>query len=408
MKVLFIADGSLSNPILQSQGIPHLLVNSAKGIKPYLMTFENPLVLRDDAKQRDRFDQAKKMLNGEIVHIDIPVPFGESRLILNNPVLRGIRFFLMIITGIIETIAFVNKERIEVLHCRSSYPAIIGVVTKFFTNCKVIYDNRGIPGEEMKGRKFDPQSSVYNAVESSLLKHSDSVVVVSTPFKDYLIKKYPELKLFVKIKVIENGFSPERIKYSDALRFKRREEEGLEGRLVMTYSGTLSKWQMFEEICDVFIWLKKVEATALFLILSPDSEEVRRIVLSKNISTNDFRIFNITNNQLGEYLILGDFGTLFRKPLLLNRVAAPIKFAEYLGAGLPVLLTRGIGDTEEMCNNGQFGVVIESPDANIEEALRRIVELSRTPDVHKKCSDYALSSLSVDSAASKYLSIYFS
>lgn len=408
MKVLFIADGSLSNPILQSQGIPHLLVNSAKGIKPYLMTFENPLVLRDDAKQRERFDQAKKILDAKITHVEIPVPFGESRMIMNNPILRGLRFFLMIIVGIIETISFVNKERIEVLHCRSSYPAMIGVATKFFTSCKVIYDNRGIPGEEMKGRIFDPQSSVYNAIESSLLKHSDYVVVVSTPFKDYLIKKYPQQKLFVKTKVIENGFSPERIKYSDSLRTNRRMEEGLEERVVMTYSGTLSKWQMFEEICDAFITLKKIEPGALFLILSPDSEEVKRKVLSKNISTNDFRIFNITNNQLGEYLILGDFGTLFREPLLLNRVAAPIKFAEYLGAGLPVLLTRGVGDTEEMCGNGQFGVVIDPSGVDIETALKKIVSLTKSPGIHKKCSEYALSTLSVDSAAAKYLNIYFS
>ncbi len=408
MKVLFIADGSLSNPILQSQGIPHLLVNSANGIKSYLMTFENPLVLRDDAKQRDRFEQAKKMLGGVITHVEIPVPFGESRMIMNNPILRGLRFFLMIIVGIIETTGIVNKERIEVLHCRSSFPTIIGVVTKFFTSCKVIYDNRGIPGEEMKSRKFDPQSSVYNAVESSLLKHSDSVVVVSNPFKDYLIKRYHEQKLFVKIKVIENGFSPDRIQYSDSLRANRRKEEGLEDRLVMTYSGTLSKWQMFEEICEAFLLLKKIESKALFLILSPDSAQVEKILLSRNIPSEDFRIFNITNNQLGEYLILGDFGTLFRKPLLLNTVAAPIKFAEYLGAGLPVLLTRGIGDTEMMCRKGQFGVVIDPSFRDMEAALKEIVALSGSDGIHKKCSEYAISSLSVDSAAKKYLDIYFS
>ncbi|GAB1442965.1 hypothetical protein MASR2M39_18020 [Ignavibacteriales bacterium] len=408
MRVLFIADGSLSNPILQSQGIPHLLVNSEKGIKPYLMTFENPLVLRDDSKQRERFEQAKKMLAGRITHVEIPVPFGEFRIIMNNSILRGLRFFLMIIVGIIETIGFVNKERIEFLHCRSSFPTMIGVATKFFTNCKVIYDNRGIPGEEMKGRKFDPQSAVYNAVERSLLKHSNSVVVVSSPFKEYLITKYPGLNLSEKTKVIENGFSPERIKYSDSLRTQRRKEEGLEERVVMTYSGTLSKWQMFEEICDAFLLLKKNEPKAFFLILSPDSAEVEKTVLSRNISNDDFRIFNITNNQLGEYLILGDFGTLFRRSLLLNRVAAPIKFAEYLGAGLPVLLTRGIGDTEEMCKNGQFGVVIDPSGEEMEKSLKEIVTLAGLPGIHKRCSEYALSSLSVDSAAAKYLSIYFS
>jgi glycosyltransferase involved in cell wall biosynthesis len=372
------------------------------------MTFENPLVLKDDPKQKERYNQAKKMLDGKIAHVEIPVPFGNSRMIMNSSVLRGIRFFLMIIVGIIETISFLNREKIEVIHCRSSYPTIIGVVAKFFSSCRVLYDNRGIPGEEMKGRKFDPQSFVYNAVEETLLKYSDSIVVVSTPFKDYLLENYPDLDLKEKIKVIENGFSPDRIKYSDSQRKIRREEEGLSDRIVMTYSGTLSKWQMFEEICDLFILFKKLEPKALFLVLSPDATEVEKIIWSKKISSEDFRIFNITNNQLGDYLILGDFGVLFRLPLLINKVAAPIKFAEYLAAGLPVLLTPGIGDTEKMCMDGEYGIVIESSEKNLEGTLHKMITLVRQPGINTKCSSYAISRLSVDSAALKYLNIYFS
>jgi glycosyltransferase involved in cell wall biosynthesis len=404
-KILFIADGSLSNPILQSQGLPQLLLNTDSECQPFIMSFENPLSLSENLSDQKRYDETKALLGTKIIHVKVIVPFSNSKF--NFKILKVIRFVLMIFKGVLATIHLTYNERISVVHCRSSYPTIIGVVAKLFTGVKVIYDNRGIPSEELKGRSLNIIPFFYKRIESILLYLSDEIVVVSKPFKEFLLMSHKFKHLDKKITIIVNGFSAERISYSDELRRTRREEENLQDKVVMVYSGTLSKWQMFEQICDVFLCLKAIEPRAFFLVLSPDSDRVREIFINLNLLETDYRIFNITNNELGKYLIVGDFGTLFREEILLNKVSSPIKFAEYLASGLPVLLTKSIGDTEDICRRNGIGVVIEDMQKDIGSALIKIRNLVNQEGVHQKCSDVACRELSVISAAKKYRTIYF-
>lgn len=406
-KVLFIADGSLSNPILQSQGLPQLVINSDFGCIPFMMSFENPLVLSQNSNDYNRYLETKALFGEKITLVEVIVPFANANFILQNQILRALRFLLMILKGIYAVVQLTNREKIDVIHCRSSYPTIIGVLSKFFTGARVIYDNRGIWSEESKGGHFNILPMLYHIIESVLLRFVDKVVVVSKPFREHLLSNYAINNLDKKITVIKNGFSPERITFTEDSRITRRKEENLHDRLVMVYSGTLSKWQMFDQICEAFLCLKSMEPKALFLVLSPDSAQVSEILGEKGIADSDYKIFNITNNQLGKYLILGDFGTLFREKLILNKVSAPIKFAEYLGAGLPVLLTKGIGDTEEICHNGEFGVVIEDLQRDVESSLVRMIQLLNQEGIHQKCSDMAIKEISVNSAAEKYRAIYF-
>ncbi|GMU89962.1 MAG: hypothetical protein AMXMBFR49_21680 [Chlorobiota bacterium] len=406
--VLFIADGPLGNPILQSQGIPHLIENHDHGINSYLLTFENRLLQAGDKKLQERHSNSLAMLEGKVNHLPVYVPFDTARWIMSNKILRALRFLLMILKGIFVTTSFVLNNRIDFIHCRSSYPAIIGTVVRFLTGCRIIYDNRGIPGEELGSGGIDIQTMLYKKAEPWLLKYSDRIVVVSGAFRDHLTETFKINGLAEKITVIENGYSPGRISFSEEKRARRREEEGLTGKLVMTYSGTLSKWQMFDEICEAYRVFRSRVEEPFFLVLTPDEEEAAGVIRSKGIPDGEWMIRNIKGNNLGDHLILGDFGTLFREKLLLNRVAAPIKFAEYLGAGLPVLISEGIGDTELFCRKGNVGVVFDLSDQGIENAVTEMKGLLGEPAIHTRCAEFAKENLSLKSAAEKYRKLYIS
>jgi hypothetical protein len=62
MNVLFIIEGSLSNPILFSQGIPQIQENFRKGVKYSILTFEDLHYFRQDPNAKKRFDEAKVLL----------------------------------------------------------------------------------------------------------------------------------------------------------------------------------------------------------------------------------------------------------------------------------------------------------------------------------------------------------
>lgn len=56
-----------------------------------------------------------------------------------------------------------------------------------------------------------------------------------------------------------------------------------------------------------------------------------------------------------------DLAVIFRKQDLVNRVACPTKFAEYLGCGLPVLCTEGIGDLSQLVRSNNLGWIMQDP-----------------------------------------------
>ncbi len=60
------------------------------------------------------------------------------------------------------------------------------------------------------------------------------------------------------------------------------------------------------------------------------------------------------------YYRLCDYGLLLREKSITNKVASPVKFAEYLYAGLRVLISPEIGDYSEMVSYYNLGHVVNS------------------------------------------------
>jgi glycosyltransferase involved in cell wall biosynthesis len=101
-----------------------------------------------------------------------------------------------------------------------------------------------------------------------------------------------------------------------------------------------------------------------------------------------------------EYLAAGDLGLLLRDPHPVNRVASPVKFAEYLAAGLPVLVSPGVGDAAAIVERERVGFVHRPRRAlgavmaqvaadragygvRCREAARRLFDSDRYQDVYR-------------------------
>jgi glycosyltransferase involved in cell wall biosynthesis len=70
---------------------------------------------------------------------------------------------------------------------------------------------------------------------------------------------------------------------------------------------------------------------------------------------------------------MADFGMLFRKDEIVNRVASPTKFSEYALCGLPVLISDNIGDFSNFIKETGFGYVI-SNNEHIEDECDTIAQ----------------------------------
>lgn len=392
MNVLFIVDGSLSNPILPSQGIPHIQENSKKGVNYSILSFEDNKLLSQNLEVKERYNYAFVELK---THAKI--------YSVSTDMFARFRTFRFIIRGVIKAGKIVKENKIDIIHGRSNIPALIGLIIKKIYKVKVLYDNRGLLSDEIN-KQEKMRIKIEQFFEKILLKGSDSVVVVSNAFKDYLNKKYYEYKLYNKISVIENSFSEKRFFYSEQFRLEQRKVNKLENKFVMVYSGPSVNWQRFDLILETFKILKELKNNAYLLVISYDSE-IEEIILKSGIEKQDFGVYNLPATEVNRYLVMGDFGVIYRDERIRSKVCAPIKLGEYLASGLPILSMSSIGDTEVILNENKTGIIIN--DINeIKNRLKEIIDLLQDSQIRIKCRISAEKYLSLKVASSKYLSIY--
>jgi glycosyltransferase involved in cell wall biosynthesis len=92
-----------------------------------------------------------------------------------------------------------------------------------------------------------------------------------------------------------------------------------------------------------------------------------------------------------------DHGLLVRYPCVTNRVASPTKFAEYLSAGLPVIISRDVGDFSALVEGQDLGNVVS---AGIPDGLVRT-----PPRERDRLRAYAQQHLTKEANAASYMAM---
>lgn len=397
MNVLFIVEGSLSNPVLASQGIPHFQENSKKGINYSVLSFEDMDYLKQDSTARERFNLAKtELLNYAQIY---PIEIKKSKFLA----FLKLSTLNTLITTVRTANDIIKKNKINIVHGRSNVPSLSAVIIKMFRKIKVLYDNRGLVSDEFdKKKKF--RIIVENLIERYLLLRSDAIVVVSNAFKNYLSVKYQNDNINKKINVVENSFSEKRFIFSEQLRLEQRKKYKLEDKFIMVYSGPSVYWQRFDLVLTTFKLLKQIKKEAFLLVVSYDTN-IKQAIVESGINMCDFSVYNIPASEVNNLLIMGDFGVIFRDDRIRSKVCAPIKLGEYLASGLPILSMSEIGDTDSIIHDYNVGVIVKNVNEILIE-LKKIIELTNVPNIKKTCRKAAEKRLSLVSSADKYFSIY--
>jgi glycosyltransferase involved in cell wall biosynthesis len=110
----------------------------------------------------------------------------------------------------------------------------------------------------------------------------------------------------------------------------------------------------------LFLRIKTYQPAAFFLFLTPHVKEASAQFLEAGVSKDDYMVLEVAHTDILHYLKLGDVALLLREFSVVNRVASPVKFAEYLAAGLPVIITDGVGDCSTLVRRSRLGLVLES------------------------------------------------
>jgi len=398
MKTLFISYNGVSEPLMQSQGVPYLKGLADNGVKCFLLSFE---------KKTENIVKLKKGLE------DLGIKWYGLKY-HKRPTLPATLFDM--VSGILAGSYIAISKDINIIHSRGTVSAVMGYIIARLTGKKFIFDVRGLMADEYadggvwRRNGFLYRSTLY--VEKKLLRHADKIVVLNENIKEFLINSgyIPGNDIKKKdITAIPCCVDIDKFDKKGYLTDTLRERYKLSGKFVFLYIGSVGTWYLLEEMIDFFIAAKALINNAHFLVLTHvDKSMVMSAWEKRGLSSGDITVDNAEFCNMPYYIKLADAGLFFIKPCFSKRFSCPTKFAEYLACGIPVVINYGIGDTGEIVSLNKIGVVVKEFNSKEYEkaalSLKKLIE--EDLGLNKRCREISEKHFSLKGGVEKYGAVY--
>jgi hypothetical protein len=290
-----------------------------------------------------------------------------------------------------KAIAKVKVNKSTIFHVRgssASYLAYKSVQKILSFKPKILLDIRGASKEEtldfLEINWLQKKMKVINFLKAySTIKNYTMVSVISDALQDYVLKHVSQIenKIFVNPCLAGRLFSfqvEQREKIRSVLKIKNNE------KLLVFSTGGESLWQNNQELLKI--------ANKDFKILNLSKVKFEH----PNIITK-----YVKYEEVPGYLSAADIAVIFRENNIVNKVASPVKFSEYVCAGLPVISNRNVEVIKHYIEMTDYGSLVNSVDDISTEIVDKLSSISRN-----EISEYGRMHFGIESVTGKYLNAY--
>lgn len=368
-RVFYVSYDGAQEPLGRSQVLPYL-VRLAREFEITLISFEK-------SPPSDAFTQ-------ELARAGISwLPLRYHR---RPPVLSTV---LDVLAGRSALVRATRVSRPAIVHVRSYVPALIALLARSRTGGKLLFDIRGFWADErVEGGLWRPGGILYRIAkrcERRFFAAADAVVTLTQasvlPIRSWLGDRK------VPIEVIPTCVEIER--------FEGRPQRP--GGAHAVWCGSLGTWYRFD--------LAPLVAEALSLPLTVFTRQVEQARSALADSRSAVRC--VAPEHVSQELFAGDLGLCLYRSAYSRIASAPTRFAEHLAAGMPVVVTRGIGDLEQLVESHRVGVVLHGEDSvAIATAAREMAELRADPGLTERCQRLARDQFDINLGAARYAMLY--
>lgn len=152
------------------------------------------------------------------------------------------------------------------------------------------------------------------------------------------------------------------------------------GEVVLVYSGGLSHYQQVPAMLALWRALAH-DPDVRFLLLTNDDPHRTTVAIGDldDLAPRLVRL-SLPRSAIPATLAAADIGFMLRDSRSLNRVASPVKFPEYLCAGLSVVGSPGTGDASSLIELHRVGVLVDPADMGPAVAEIRALVAARRRD----------------------------
>jgi hypothetical protein len=297
-------------------------------------------------KELTRTDAKKKLKELSPSAIVIPSFPGLKNFRLTSFFL----FFVCLFTG----------ERIAI--CRNVFCTTMALkIKRLGLLKKVVFDGRSAMAAEIEEYGVFPVPYLRKNIkdfERYSVNESDFRIAVSEQLVAYWKQKYNydnKNHVVIPCTLDRKYFSETTFKLSSNTNQLKIELGYKPTDIVLVYSGSTAPWQSFELLEKMLSRILEENKRVKILFLSKNDNNNKRF---KEKYNTRITIKWLEHKDVLAYLNCCDYGILVREQSDTNKVASPVKFAEYLYAGLRVLISENLGDFSEFVKQNNCGHVL--------------------------------------------------
>ena len=390
-KVLYVSYDGLTDPLGQSQILPYLLGLEKKGYDFTVLSFE----------KKGSFT----ILEGRILSLlkDTNITWIPKFYTKKPPVFSTL-FDLWVMY---LTLRKIGPDH-DILHARSYLPMLVFQIIQ--KNQHVLFDMRGLWADErVEGKIWPQKKGLYRMIyrfflkkESDFIDFTHGIVSLSHAGLKALTERYPTKTFLEKATVIPccvntTLFDPlvSSPLTKEALGFPATAK-------ILVHVGSIGTWYRFDREVALYIEMHKKDPNWYFLVLTKDLEQARRTLSEMGVESQKIKTLSAQYAEVPSYLWLADLSVFFIEPSFSKQASFPVKMAESMAMGVPMVTNEGTGDVAEILRDSHAGVALPSlSDKDLEQFDFSVLHFDRA-----KIQAYAQTMFSVERGVEKYDEIY--
>lgn len=383
MKALYLCYLPSSEPLVETQVMPYLVGLAAGGHRIRLVTFE------DDNAPSERVRRSLEASGIE-----------WSRLRYHKrPSLPATAYDTL--RGAVFVVRTVRREEIDVVHVRNHVPGAMALMARPFARTSLIFDVRGLMAEEYVDgglwRRGSLPWRLTKWVERVLVDRADGIVVLTRRAIPLLLEGVHDAHDQV-IEVIPTCVDVAAFERQSAARSEIRGKLGYGDARVLAYAGKFSTWYQGKEMARFFRVATENDPDWRFLVLTQsDPTLISGYLAAEGLRSDLFHVRRVEPAEVGAWLSAADAAISFIAPAPSKAASSPTKIAEYLAAGLPIVIGSGVGDTDELVERHRVGVVVGGhTDVDYRHALAQLDVLLSDQGTRDACRQAAKNQFSLD------------
>jgi glycosyltransferase involved in cell wall biosynthesis len=397
-RVLYLSQTGMTEPLGRSQVVPYLRGLQRAGWHIEVIAFE------PKATSADEVARVRALL------ADDAIDYTALTRSAAHDVATKARESLQ---GLMRVLMTAARRRPRLIHARATLPAFVAeCAARLLPWARLLFDCRGLVADEyVDFGHWQRQSWRYRAfklAERHLFARADGMVVLTDRMRRWLKDEARLVAPERPIEVIPCCVDLARFTVDDARRAQARAALGAGDRFVLAYAGNLNAWYCDEEMAELFAAVRRRRPALFAVYTRSPSDKLRAALARRGVADGDVHIAAVAPDDMPARLAAADAAVSFAEPRFSKIASSPVKVAEYLASGLPVVVNRGVGDQDAMMQ-AEPHLLVDAGllgEREIDRAAAALLARAGDRDLRERAHLLATMRFALDLGVARYQRLY--